>query len=498
MIKAQQPELSRFAELYELLIPKDHLLKKIDALLDFSFICDLVRDSYNQHYGRPAVHPERVMRLLFLQFLYGLSDEQVIQDAQVNLAYKWFLGITPEGTLPDASVLSRFRTLRLAPSEQTIDALLDAMVKQCVEKGLVKSKRALVDATHVVADTRVRSPIETIRSAAKKIMRAMGKHYPGIASELPAMPDTLDVEIPLAIKVLLEYLETLVKKSEEQMAIRKGPVGDALKRAKKILSDENRGMFNGPCSAEDVDARRGYKSRDAMYFGYKDHITMLDGDEIITACQLTAGNGQEGPQLEGLLEQSQHNVGEITEVVGDAAYSSRPNLKMLAEKQIEAYVPISVMLKAEVDPRFTYNKDSDQWICLAGHTSCGKRRHKVDNRHGSILSGYTYYWEARSCMECSMKQECRRSPNGKKGRELMITERSEEQLAALERERDPAKDEIRQRRKTIEHKCAELKRFLGLARARYRTRILVKLQAVLTAFVANAKRMVKLAEMAAA
>jgi len=156
MLRNEQPVLSHHAGLYDL-IPEDHLLRKINAVVDFGFVCGLVRESYTECYGRPAVHPEIVMRLIFLQFLYGLSDEQVVQEAQVNLAYKWFLGLNPEDKPPDLSVLSRFRTLRLARSDHTIDAILDSIVGQCVEKGLVNSKRVVVDATHVLADTKTQA-----------------------------------------------------------------------------------------------------------------------------------------------------------------------------------------------------------------------------------------------------------------------------------------------------------------------------------------------------
>lgn len=81
--------------------------------MDFSFIHKLVKNSYCIYYGRPANEPELLFRLLFLQVLYNLSDERMIQKAQVNLAYKWFVGVNPEDSLPDASQLSRFRNHRL-------------------------------------------------------------------------------------------------------------------------------------------------------------------------------------------------------------------------------------------------------------------------------------------------------------------------------------------------------------------------------------------------
>jgi transposase len=87
-------------------------------MVDFSFINEVVMESYSVYYGRPANEPELLFRLLFLQFLYNLSDERVIEDSQYNLAYKWFLGLNPEDTLPDPSQLSWFRRHRLLDANQ--------------------------------------------------------------------------------------------------------------------------------------------------------------------------------------------------------------------------------------------------------------------------------------------------------------------------------------------------------------------------------------------
>ena len=77
--------------LYDKIVPQDHLLRKINAVVDFSFVNDLVRDRYTPDFGRPAEDPEFMFRLCLLQYIYGDSDRQVIENACVNLAYKHFL-----------------------------------------------------------------------------------------------------------------------------------------------------------------------------------------------------------------------------------------------------------------------------------------------------------------------------------------------------------------------------------------------------------------------
>ena len=105
-------QLSFYYTLYDR-IPEDHLLKKIDAAVDFSFINELLVDSYSRTLGRPAKEPELMMKLLFLEYLYNLSDQRVLEEANCNLAYLWFLGLNPEDSLPHPSLLTKFRTQRL-------------------------------------------------------------------------------------------------------------------------------------------------------------------------------------------------------------------------------------------------------------------------------------------------------------------------------------------------------------------------------------------------
>jgi len=112
MLKSTSKQLSLYSILYDK-IPDDHQLKSIDKAVDFSFINRLLEDSYSKHFGRAAKEPEMMAKLLILQYLYNLSDVKVIEEASLNLAYMWFIGINPDEDLPDASLLAKFRKQRL-------------------------------------------------------------------------------------------------------------------------------------------------------------------------------------------------------------------------------------------------------------------------------------------------------------------------------------------------------------------------------------------------
>ena len=116
MLRPKPPQGSFFVSgsyLYDKIVPRDHLLRKIDQTVDFSFVMDLVRDRYTEDFGRPAEDPEFMLRLCLLQYLYGDSDRQAVANARVNLAYKYFLGLAVDEEVPDDTTVSYFRAVRL-------------------------------------------------------------------------------------------------------------------------------------------------------------------------------------------------------------------------------------------------------------------------------------------------------------------------------------------------------------------------------------------------
>ena len=151
MLKSEVHQLNFSSILYNK-IPKNHILRKINSTISLSFINDMLKDSYCSNFGRPAKEPEMMMRILLLQKLYNLSDEKVIEELSVNLAFMWFIGINPDEDIPHASLLSKFRTTRLQDGD--LDEILCEIVKQCVDKGIITDTTEIsIDATHIEANT---------------------------------------------------------------------------------------------------------------------------------------------------------------------------------------------------------------------------------------------------------------------------------------------------------------------------------------------------------
>ena len=134
----------------ESFIPADHRLRKLDRVLDLSFIHDAVRDRYCQDNGRPSVDPEVVVRLFLLQAIAGIrSVRELMNEVHVNLAYRWFIGYGVEEALPDHSTLSKALD-RLG--DEVFDRLFHQSIAQCRESGLLEGRVLHVDATTIRAD----------------------------------------------------------------------------------------------------------------------------------------------------------------------------------------------------------------------------------------------------------------------------------------------------------------------------------------------------------
>ena len=136
----------------EELVPQDHLLRKIDATVDFSFINKICKPYYCENNGRPAIEPEVLFRMLFIGYLYGIRSEiRLLKEIEVNVAYRWFIGYDLTEKLPDVSVIRQNR-LRRYKNTDVSQQIFDEIVRQAMAKGLVGGKILYSDSTHLKAN----------------------------------------------------------------------------------------------------------------------------------------------------------------------------------------------------------------------------------------------------------------------------------------------------------------------------------------------------------
>ena len=135
----------------EQLVPQEHLLRKIDRSIDFSFIRRLCAPLYSANLGRPAIEPEVLFRMLFVGYLYGIrSERRLEEEVNYNMAYKWFCGLSLTEKAPDATTLSVNRKRRFRDNDIP-EQIFNEILRQAMEKGLVGGTILYTDSTHVKA-----------------------------------------------------------------------------------------------------------------------------------------------------------------------------------------------------------------------------------------------------------------------------------------------------------------------------------------------------------
>jgi transposase len=138
-----QPELFVTGSLGQLL-PDDHVLVRVDQVLDLSWLREAVADLYCPDNGRPGIDPEVAVRLMLAGLLLGIvHDRRLLREAQVNLAIRWFVGYGLHERLPDHSSLTRIRQRWGA---ERFKAVLTRSVEACVAAGIARGEVVHVDA----------------------------------------------------------------------------------------------------------------------------------------------------------------------------------------------------------------------------------------------------------------------------------------------------------------------------------------------------------------
>lgn len=208
MLQQQQSmTLSPYIELYNLIIPKDNMLREINELIDFSFVYEELKDRYCQDNGRNAIDPIRMFKYLLLKAIFELSDIDIVERSRYDMSFKYFLDMAPEEPVLDSSSLTKFRKLRLKDLN-LLDMLINKTVEIAIEKGIIKNKAIIVDATHTKARYNQKSPREILQDRSRKLRKAVYKANESLKAKFPTKNtnDVLEDEITYCQK-LIEVLE---------------------------------------------------------------------------------------------------------------------------------------------------------------------------------------------------------------------------------------------------------------------------------------------------
>ena len=478
----QELILSEYSGLYDIVVPHDNLLRRINTLVDFSFVYQELVDKYCSDNGRMAESPIRMFKYLLLKVIYDISDVDVVERSRYDMSFKYFLGMAPEEDVINPSSLCKFRKLRLKDMD-LMNLLIKKTVDIAIDKGIIRSKMIIVDATHTASRSNPYSPVEILRLRSKQLRKTIYDADESIMGSLPKKNDDEDLVHEL------DYTKELLDIVSDHACLAEIP---AVKQRLNLLRETLADVEDHYTTSKDEDARVGHKSEDSSFFGYKTHIAMSD-ERIITAAVVTSGEKGDGPQLESLVEQSRSNGMEVDTVIGDTAYSGIENLK-LAEGEKNGFELISKLhpvisngFRKEED-KFDFNKDAGMFVCPAGHMAIRKARQgKKDGRWNQV---WTYYFDTEKCKTCSRRAGCYK--DGAKAKTYSVSIRTEEQNRLMEFQKTPEfKLKARERYK-IEAKNAELKHVFGYDRAESYGLYAMQMQGAITIFAANIKRILKL------
>ena len=480
LVQQQKIQFSPYSSLYDLIVPQDNLLRKINDLIDFSFIYDELLNKYCTNNGRTAESPVRMFKYLLLKTIYTVSDVDVVERSRFDMSFKYFLEMAPEEDVINSSSLTKFRKLRLKDTD-LLNLLIGKTVSIAVEKGIIRSRSIIVDATHTLSRSNPFSAIEVLRERSKLLRKTVYLFDDQWKERMPEKNNSNELEKELTY---CKELERVIEKEQALSAI--PAVKEKLNLLKETIEDTQENFT----LSKDTDAKTGHKSADSSFFGYKTHLAMTE-ERIITAAVVTSGEKGDGPELPKLLEISQENGIDVDTIIGDAAYAGKENLKLTSEQNIKIVARLNPSITQgcrKDEDKFDYNKDADRFVCPAGHMAIRKARQGKKNIGQN--QSYTYYFDVEKCKSCPLKDGCYKE--GAKAKTYSVTIKSDlhkEQIAF--QETDYFKEKAKHRYK-IEAKNSELKNVHGYDRAISYGITNMQMQGAIAIFTVNLKRILKL------
>jgi transposase len=419
-------------------IPKNHLLRAINEVLDLSGLRQHLKPFYS-HTGRPSIDPELMMRMLIIGYCFGIrSERRLCEEVHLNLAYRWFCRLSLEDAVPDHSTFSKNRHGRFRDSE-AFRFVFEEVLQRCMGEGLVGGEGFAVDASVIRADA------------------SRGDRVEG-TDEI----DWSDAE--RARQPIREYLVSLDQDSSPEKPDRR-------------------------ISRTDPQSRWTAAPGGPAYYAYSTNY-LIDTDQgMIVDVEATPANRTEEVQsTKTMLERTEERFGVKPErLIGDTAYGSTSMLDYLVEdKAIEPHVPVWDKSTRQdgsyTNQDFHYDPATNEYLCPGG---------KKLRTRGRINKDQTIYYRAKKadCTPCSLKPYCcPRTPTRRIARSVHESSRDVARRIAL----TPAYQQSRRDRKKVEMLFGHLKRILKLDRLRLRGLNGARDEFLMAATVQNLRRMAKL------
>lgn len=344
------------------MVPPDHLVRKIDQAIDFSFIYELVEDLYSEDSGRPAVDPVVLFKIPFIQYVFGIrSMRQTIEEIQVNTAYRWFLGLSPADEVPHFTTFGKNYARRFSDTP-VFEQIFARILKQAIDSGYVKPEDVFIDGTHVKA------------SANKnKRMKVLVKEESRLYAEL------LEAEI------------NHLREEEGKGPLKKKEEAPAEKAIQQSTTDPEAGLF--------------YKNHQERMFCYSAN-TACDRNGFVLGVHVSAGNIHDSRNFVPLFNQVKERVGRIESVIADAGYVTPHIAKHCFDHGTVPVLPYKrPMTRREHFKKheYAYDEYHDCYLCP---------RDRVLRYRRTDRDGYRIYAsDPKDCCHCPDRNRCTQSQN---------------------------------------------------------------------------------------
>ena len=431
-------------------VPPDHLVRQIDAVLDLSWIYkDLA--PYYSHTGRPSIDPVLMMRMLIVGYVFAIrSERRLCSEVQVNLAYRWFCKLGIEDKIPDHSVFCRARNERFRESD-ALRRVFEGVVGTCIAAGLVGGEAFSIDASLIKADV-------------NKKNRAPG-------DQPIAWPKAEE-----ASRAVKEYL-AILDAARNGDGNDGGSINDGGSRRKP------------PKEVSLTDPQATWVARPGVdpFFAYDANYLIDNKVGIIVNAEGTRANrAVEIAIAETMIDRAKRCFDlRPQRLAGDSVYGAVRLLKWLVDRKITPHIPVwdksarhdGTFSRAD----FVFDLQRNVYICPGGAELTST---------GNIDQGHIVYYRANKndCSACSLKPKCTTAPMRKVTRD--INEDVRDCVRALAN--TEAFQQSSRERKKVEMRFAHMKRILRLDRLRLRGLSGAKDEVLLTATAQNLRRLAKL------
>lgn len=481
---------------YNILVPKEHFLRKVDKLIDFSGINDICASVY-KHFGRPPEDPERMFRMLLVMFLYQIQHEtDLVGQIQVNMAYKWFCNFKITELLPDHSLFYVFRS-RLGP--KIFEQIFTEIIRQCIENKLLSSERIYIDSTDMKDAATDYTPYEQALILAKAMIKRIEDSALEQSDSSYQPPKKLDeenkkliaeaaVEFTKAKRVNTDKLLEKINSSSDNSLPDNNPnsilQGSAVKISKSSLRRLAKKTFSEiPHAKADKDSRLGHTSYRESFTGYLATLSVGDEQEaFITGIDVQAGNSYAAHNFKSTYQQHKEHTQQVpAEVTADSAFDQPEVHDILSEDESTGYIKsrkFTTNSKVFSPDEFTFDKASNL-ICPNNKTM----------QLISVTSDYQLY-QGRGCLDCPLASKCTTSKKGIRHVKINLETRQHRQQLKLLNATEEFK-QAQKRRLRIEGVIGHAKTFHLLGKAIYRSLNMQKIHGFLSAIAVNIEKLVK-------